>query len=162
MAGDPWVDLAYDMWALLQNSQAIEAQDDWEREKKRIGDKLKSIVNGPRMWPRLSSPPRDVRRVVSASGTMWVRASSHYWKSPGYEQGVTWAQVLHWGPVTEDLSYSPVRVPENTGKHPGDSSETGTNTDIRCREPGCPDYGDPDFGEGTCPAEHADLKEESP
>lgn len=26
----------------------------------------------------------------------------------------------------------------------------------RCQEPTCPDYGDPDFGEGTCPAEHAE------
>lgn len=26
---------------------------------------------------------------------------------------------------------------------------------LRCREPSCPDYGDADFGEGTCPAEHA-------
>jgi len=26
----------------------------------------------------------------------------------------------------------------------------------RCQESTCPDYGDPDFGEGTCPAEHAD------
>lgn len=24
----------------------------------------------------------------------------------------------------------------------------------RCQEPTCPDFGDPDFGEGTCPAEH--------
>lgn len=26
---------------------------------------------------------------------------------------------------------------------------------LRCQEPTCPDYGDPSFGEGTCPAEHA-------
>lgn len=26
----------------------------------------------------------------------------------------------------------------------------------RCQVPTCPDFGDPDFGEGTCPAEHAD------
>lgn len=25
----------------------------------------------------------------------------------------------------------------------------------RCQEPTCPDFGDPDFGEGTCPSEHA-------
>ena len=25
-----------------------------------------------------------------------------------------------------------------------------------CQDPTCPDYGDPNFGEGTCPAEHAD------
>lgn len=29
----------------------------------------------------------------------------------------------------------------------------------RCMEPTCPDYGDPDFGEMTCPAEHADPRE---
>jgi len=27
---------------------------------------------------------------------------------------------------------------------------------LRCQEPTCPDFGDPDFGEATCPAEHAD------
>lgn len=26
----------------------------------------------------------------------------------------------------------------------------------RCHEPTCPDFGSWDFGEGTCPAEHAD------
>jgi hypothetical protein len=30
--------------------------------------------------------------------------------------------------------------------------------DIRCQDPTCPDFGDPDFGEGTCPAEHADPR----
>lgn len=29
--------------------------------------------------------------------------------------------------------------------------------DIRCFDPHCPDFGDPSFGEGTCPAEHADA-----
>lgn len=28
--------------------------------------------------------------------------------------------------------------------------------ELRCLEPTCPDFGDPDFGEGTCPAERAD------
>jgi hypothetical protein len=27
--------------------------------------------------------------------------------------------------------------------------------DFHCFDPECPDFGDPDFGEGTCPAEHA-------
>jgi hypothetical protein len=26
----------------------------------------------------------------------------------------------------------------------------------RCQEPSCPDFGDPHFGDGTCPSEHAD------
>jgi hypothetical protein len=25
----------------------------------------------------------------------------------------------------------------------------------RCHDPACPDFGDPDFGEATCPQEHA-------
>lgn len=25
----------------------------------------------------------------------------------------------------------------------------------RCQDPECPNYGDPDFGEATCPEEHA-------
>lgn len=28
----------------------------------------------------------------------------------------------------------------------------------RCQEPTCPDFGSFDFGEGTCPAEHADRE----
>jgi hypothetical protein len=28
---------------------------------------------------------------------------------------------------------------------------------LRCTDPECPDYGSPDFGEGTCPQEHASL-----
>jgi len=28
----------------------------------------------------------------------------------------------------------------------------------RCQEPTCPDYGDPDFGEATCPTEHAEPR----
>ena len=53
-------------------------------------------------------------------------------------------------------SYPRVRVPENTGKHPAESSPIGTNADVRCRCRSCPDFGDPDFGEGTCPSDHAD------
>lgn len=53
-------------------------------------------------------------------------------------------------------SYLPVQVPENTGKHEAESAPIGLNADIFCRDTACPDYGDPDFGEGTCPAEHAD------
>lgn len=30
-----------------------------------------------------------------------------------------------------------------------------TFNDVRCFEPTCPDFGSYDFGEGTCPAEHA-------
>lgn len=30
----------------------------------------------------------------------------------------------------------------------------------RCHEPTCPDYGSWDFGEGTCPAEHAQPRAE--
>jgi hypothetical protein len=55
-------------------------------------------------------------------------------------------------------SYSPVRVPENTGKHPAGSDETPANPDIKCREPSCPNFGDPDFGEGACPSEHVDPR----
>lgn len=53
-------------------------------------------------------------------------------------------------------SYWPVQVPENTGKHQAELDPIGSNADIFCRNPSCPDYGDPNFGEGTCPAEHAD------
>lgn len=29
----------------------------------------------------------------------------------------------------------------------------------RCNDPSCRDFGDVNFGEGTCPAEHADFQE---
>jgi hypothetical protein len=32
----------------------------------------------------------------------------------------------------------------------------GTEHGFKCEEPTCPDFGDPDFGEGTCPAGHAE------
>lgn len=54
-----------------------------------------------RTWPRLEDPPEDVKCVESASGTVWVRMDDGYWKSRGWESGVTWSQVLRWGPVTE-------------------------------------------------------------
>jgi hypothetical protein len=31
----------------------------------------------------------------------------------------------------------------------------GDTIGVACVEPTCPDYGDPDLGEGCCPAEHA-------
>lgn len=37
-----------------------------------------------------------------------------------------------------------------------ESDGTGWVSAPRCCEPTCPDFGDWDFGEGTCPAEHAD------
>lgn len=30
--------------------------------------------------------------------------------------------------------------------------------ELRCRDPQCPDFGDPDFGEATCPSDHADTR----
>lgn len=33
--------------------------------------------------------------------------------------------------------------------------KAGTELPPRCFEPTCPDFGDPNFGEGTCPSEHA-------
>lgn len=42
------------------------------------------------------------------------------------------------------------------GKHRDRHTPTCGCTDVpRCQEPTCPDFGDPDFGEATCPAEHA-------
>jgi len=46
-----WADLAYEMWALLQNSEAVEGQDDWERTK----DALRVRLNAA-----LTEMPEDV------------------------------------------------------------------------------------------------------
>jgi hypothetical protein len=37
-----------------------------------------------------------------------------------------------------------------------DLSDTGSQPRPQCQAPTCPDFGDPDFGEGTCPSDHAD------
>lgn len=82
----------------------------------------------------------------------WYRRAEHHlrWGGPGVD-------VPQVGANTERAtSYPPVQVPENTGKHQDESEPIGSNADIFCRDPSCPDYGDPDFGEATCPAEHAD------
>lgn len=31
-------------------------------------------------------------------------------------------------------------------------------SEISCQDPECPDFGDPSFGEGTCPAGHASTR----
>lgn len=57
----------------------------------------------PRTWPRLTDPPPDVRKVKTRTGTLWTRMGEegHYWSAVGWESGVSWSQVLRWGPVTE-------------------------------------------------------------
>lgn len=65
-----------------------------------------ALVDKPgevRSWPRLLDPPDDVMKVIADSGTVWTRMEKggHYWASPAYPSGVTWAQVLRWGPVKE-------------------------------------------------------------
>lgn len=73
---------------------------------------LTERTDGKRRWPRLLDPPDDVQRVISETGTVWTRmgAGGHYWSAKGWENGVSWAQVLRWGPVTE-------HIPEE-GKNP--------------------------------------------
>jgi len=60
-------------------------------------------TKGPRTWPRLTDPPTDVRKVQSSGGTVWTRMGEdgYYWSARGWENGVSWSQVLRWGPVTE-------------------------------------------------------------
>lgn len=59
--------------------------------------------DAPREWPRLNDPPTDVQHVRSMTGTLWTRMAvdGHYWSAPGWDDGVSWAQVLRWGPITE-------------------------------------------------------------
>lgn len=58
--------------------------------------------DAPRTWPRLNDPPDDVKR-VKTQHTIWTRMGEggHYWSAKGWEDGVSWAQVLRWGPATE-------------------------------------------------------------
>lgn len=58
-----------------------------------------------RRWPRLTDPPESVQAVrqTGRNRIVWTRMESggHYWSAPGWEHGVTWAQVLRWGEVEE-------------------------------------------------------------
>jgi len=58
---------------------------------------------GPRTWPRLEYPPADVLKVRGADGTVWTRMDDEgrYWNARGWDDGVSWSQVLLWGPVAE-------------------------------------------------------------
>jgi len=58
--------------------------------------------DAPRTWPRLLDPPDEVAKVRTAH-TVWTRMGEggHYWSAKGWEDGVSWAQVLRWGPVEE-------------------------------------------------------------
>jgi hypothetical protein len=61
-------------------------------------------LQGLRSWPRLEDPPPpDVRQVSTSGGVLWKRLDDegHYWASTGWSNGVSWAQLLAWGPVTE-------------------------------------------------------------
>lgn len=40
------------------------------------------------------------------------------------------------------------------------STASGSSVPLRCRVKTCRDYGDPSFGEGTCPADHAEPWDE--
>lgn len=81
--------------------------------------------SGVRTWPRLLDPPEDMQQVVSDSGTLWTRMGrdGHYWSAKGWEQGVSWAQVLRWGPVTEVKGEEAAR--DDLGPHPGGEDPAG-------------------------------------
>jgi hypothetical protein len=56
-------------------------------------------------------------------------------------------------PMLADLAFM---AGEHEAEHHGGPAMSDPDGAPRCQEPTCPDYGDPDFGEATCPAEHAD------
>lgn len=58
-----------------------------------------------RTWPRLTDPPDSVKAVRQTGGnrTVWTRMDEYYWNTRGWENGVSWAQVLRWGEV-EDIT----------------------------------------------------------
>jgi len=57
--------------------------------------------DAPRTWPRLDDPPAEVKRVRTSGGKIWTRIDDHYWSTTGWESGVSWSQLLCWGPVAE-------------------------------------------------------------
>jgi len=73
-----------------------------------------------RTWPRLLDPPDNVTKVRTETGTVFTRMGEggHYWSARGWENGVSWAQVLRWGPVEEVKDAEAVRAdqPEDQGR----------------------------------------------
>lgn len=62
----------------------------------------KAEPGAPRTWPRLDDPPGDVVSVDTVKQGTFNRADNGTrWYGKGWEEGVTWAQLLRWGPVTE-------------------------------------------------------------
>jgi transcriptional regulator with XRE-family HTH domain len=102
---------------------------EWDRDKRRpdlksmrflldVLDMDLALVEkqGPvRTWPRLLDPPADVTQVRTENGTVFTRMDrgGHYWSAKGWGNGVSWAQVLRWGPVEE------VKDEEAAGDHLG-------------------------------------------
>jgi hypothetical protein len=41
---EPWSGLAYDMWQLIRQSEAVEGQQDWEQEKRQIAARLAAVL----------------------------------------------------------------------------------------------------------------------
>jgi hypothetical protein len=83
---------------------------------------------------RAGVDPREVpAKIHTVNGYGWWYLT----EAGGYE----WADDLNMDPFYE-LSYDAQALPDG----------------LRCQEPTCPDFGSPDFGEGTCPAEHAEPR----
>lgn len=69
-----------------------------------VGGQYVSEDAHPRVWQRLpTNPPSGVRRVRTSDDSIFERMdeTGYYWSAPGWEAGVSWTQLLHWGPVTE-------------------------------------------------------------
>jgi hypothetical protein len=86
-----------------------------------------------RTWPRLVDPPENVKQVRQTGGSraVWTRIDMYYWSSPGWEQGVDWAQVLRWGEVEDVTNHQgreslfDVRACDQTEPHLGHDWQDG-------------------------------------
>jgi hypothetical protein len=100
----PWADLAYSMWALL-----LTVEDSSSSSWAMARDQLRQRLN----------------KALGATGAVFGPDADEHGPACSWPDG---ACIGH--PVFQD-GYPRVRVPENAGKHPGESAETGANQDWR-------------------------------
>lgn len=63
-----WADIAYEMWSVLVNSQAIEGQREWEQAKNRIRDRFHAALD---TLPDSALPNLRISGTTDASASWW-------------------------------------------------------------------------------------------
>lgn len=115
---------------------AVVARDEIPKPAKQIVDKFRDCYGeGETCYPHDCSPNEQCGKPECPHCTEKSEASS--------PSGKTYDEVA--AEIRDSIINGRTVISENSR-----SEES-----LRCQEPTCPDYGDKNFGEGTCPQEHA-------